>query len=124
MSTENGWPTDPEKKRELEAALDEGGLDELPRNIPPGMLGERVSDMDLTKKVDSGGPYGLNAGLLDEWTVQTTLIAVALALIVFFPIAYVILWRSRRLTRAFKIELSLVMTGVVVYFAGRLLGLF
>lgn len=99
------------------------GLDELPPNIPPGFLGERVADIDL-RKVDSGGPYGLNAGVIQEWTVQTTLMVVALTYIFFFPAAFVILWRSKRLTRRFKIDLSIVMGIGVVYFGGRLLGLF
>ena len=123
MSADTAWPADPDKKRELEEALDRGAAEELPRNVPPGILGERVSDIDL-RKVDSGGPYGTNAGLLDEWSVQTTLIVVALTYVFFFPAAYVILWRSRKVTERFKIELSIVMTIGIAYFVGRLLGLY
>jgi hypothetical protein len=116
-----GWPEDPEKRAELERALDEGSLEELPRNVPPGILGERASDINL-RKVDTGGPYGLNAGLLDEWTVQTTLMVVALTYVFFFPAAYVILWRSRKIARRFKVELSVVMTIGVLWVGARLLG--
>ena len=124
MSADSAWPSDPDRRRELEEALDEGGLEELPPNVPPGILGERVGEMDLRTKVDTGGPYGTNAGLLDEWTVQTTLIVVALTYVFFFPAAYVILWRSRKVKQRYKVELSVVMTLGVAFFAARLLGVF
>jgi hypothetical protein len=106
MSGTSAWPSDPKRRRELEEALDNGGLEELPPNVPPGFLGETPPDF---RKADGDGPHGLNAGITDEWTWETTMLLVALAYIVFFPAAFVILWRSRRVPRAQKVGVSIAM---------------
>ena len=97
------------------------GLDELPPNIPPGFLGETGVDL---RKVDGDGSHGLNAGVIQEWTAETTLIVVMLAYILFFPLAFVILWRSRKFSRRQKTVSSVLMAVGIAYFAARLLGWF
>lgn len=108
-----------QRERELAAALDSGGLDELPPNVPPGLLGEVAPDL---RKVDEHGSHGLNAGLTDEWTMQTTVMAAVLALLLFFPAAYYIVWRSRLISTRHKVTLYVAMTGFLVLAAVRLLG--
>lgn len=98
-----------------------GGLTEMPPNIPPGFLGEKAPDM---KKVDGDGSHGLNAGVIQEWTWETTIIIVIMTYIFFFPAAYVILWRSNKVPRNHKLAITAAMTAGLVYVAGRLLGLY
>ncbi len=93
------------------------GLDELPPNVPPGFLGERAFRLNVT---DDEGPHGLNAGVLQEWTAETTRLALALTYLLFFPAAYAILWRSRWFSRTERIVLSAVMTAGIAYVAYRL----
>ena len=83
------------------------GMEQLPPNIPPGLLGEEGPDL---RKVDSGGPYGLNAGVIQESTWETTMLAVALAFFVFFPVAYWILWRSPNVPSKHKVVTTVAMT--------------
>lgn len=93
----------------------EDAMGELPPNVPPGILGETGFDL---RKVDDDGPHGLNAGLIQEWTWEMTMLVVFLAYVIFFPAAYVILWRSRVVPQKHKVVLSTIMTvgiGVVVF---------
>jgi hypothetical protein len=85
----------------------------MPPNVPPGFLGERAPDF---RKVDDEGSHGMNAGVIQEWTAETTVLIVLLVYFFFFPAAYVILWRSRRLPRNQKIGLSIVMALGLLYF--------
>lgn len=102
---------------ELEDAFGEG-LHELPPNIPPGFLGEVGPDL---RKADTGGPYGLNAGVVQEWTWETTMILVGLAYIFFFPAAFVVLWRSRKVPKRQKVVLTVLMLAGLAYVAWRVL---
>jgi hypothetical protein len=92
------------------------GLDELPPNVPPGFLGERGPDL---RKADSDGSHGTNAGIIQEWTLETTMMAVILSYILFFPLAFVILWRSRKVSRSQKIVSTIAMTAGLAYFGWR-----
>jgi len=97
------------------------GIEELPPNIPPGFLGETGVDL---RKVDGDGSHGLNAGVIQEWTAETTLLVVMLAYFIFFPLAFVILWRSRKFTKRQKTVSSVLMAVGIAYLAARLLGWF
>ena len=66
------------------------------------------------RKADGDGPHGLNAGVIQEWTWETTMLSVLLAYVLCFPVAFVILWRSRRVPRNHKIVLTaLLLAGLV-----------
>jgi len=95
---------DPSRQEELEAALDEGSGTELPPNQPQGLLGEPGFDL---YKVDEFEPSG-NAGVSQEVDFPVVLMAVLLAYVIFFPAAYVILWRSRQFSLRGKVVMSLV----------------
>ena len=92
-------------------------LDELPPNVPPGFLGEQGLNFG---KVDSSGPHGLNAGVIQEWTWETTRMIIALTYFLFFPLSFVILWRTRYIARKRKIALSVVMAAGLVFVGWRL----
>lgn len=102
-----------EHDAELDAALD-SGIDELPPNVPPGILGEAGFDL---RKVDDDGPHGLNAGLIQESTWETTVLWVALAYLIFFPAAFFILWRSDKIPMRGKVIYSVLMVAGIVAFA-------
>lgn len=110
--------TDESQERPPRDPGHEDALDELPPNVPPGWLGEMNPDL---RKVDGDGPHGLNAGMIQEWTAQTTMLIVVLVCFFFFPAAYVILWRSRKVSRDQKIGLSVVMAAGIVLVAYRVL---
>jgi hypothetical protein len=99
---------------ELKRALDEGALRELPPNQVQGWIGERGPDM---RKVDEIGKPGMNSGISQEVDAPVVFLGVLVAMVVFFPAAYVILWRSRALSRRYKVIASVVMT-VVLAVAG------
>jgi hypothetical protein len=82
------------------------GLGELPPNIPPGFLGESGPDL---RKVDGDGPHGLNAGIVQEWTWETTMLVVVLLYALAFPLAFVVLWRSTRVPLEQKRLLTVLM---------------
>lgn len=86
-------------------------LGELPPNVPPGMLGER--GMDLYKQ-DDDGPHGLNAGLLQETSIEVVALATILAYVLFFPLAYVIVWRAKSLSLGRKWLITALMTAGVI----------
>jgi hypothetical protein len=90
------------------------GMDELPPNVPPGFLGEHGIDL---RKVDGDGPYGLNAGVIQEWTWETTIIVVGIAYFLFFPVAYFVLWRSNKVPKRQKVVITTLMTIGIVLFA-------
>lgn len=90
---------------------------ELPPNIPPGFLGEKAPDM---LKSDDESSHGLNAGIIQEWTWETTMIVVLLTYIFVFPLAFVVLWRSKKVPRSHKIVMSVLMAAGIVFVAVRL----
>lgn len=99
-----------EESPELKRALDRGSGRELPPNRPPGILGDQGLKLRKTDPTD----HGLNAGFHQEHDAQLTFLWVLLAFAVFFPLAYVILWRSDKVERNVKIWLSVAMTIVLV----------
>jgi len=94
----------PARDEELEAALKKGELPELPPNQPKGILGEKGFDL---YKVDEFEP-DLNAGVSQENDVPVVWLAVILAYLIFFPLAYWLLWRSTLFTRRAKVITSVV----------------
>ena len=95
----------------------EDGLDELPPNRPRGFLGDVAPDMRRPEDFD---PRGTDAGMIQEWTRQTTVLAVMIAYLLFFPAAFVILWRSRKISRDYKIGATVAMVAGLLYVAYRL----
>lgn len=91
-------------KSALDAALDEGSTENLPPNQPRGILGEAGVDI---RKVDTFEPDG-NAGVSQEVDFPVVLMSVLIAYAVFFPAAYVILWRSKHFSRRAKVVLSVM----------------
>ena len=87
--------------------------------MPPGFLGEHGIDL---RKIDPPR-HGLNAGVSQEIDAPVILVAIFLAYFVFFPAAYVILWRTDKLDRNAKIWLSAIMAAGVIaaiaWFVGR-----
>jgi hypothetical protein len=96
---------DEARKPDLDAALDAGSRRELPPNQPQGILGE-TGGLDI-RKVDEFAPDG-NAGISQDTDFPVVLMAVLLAYVVFFPVAYVILWRSRHFSTRAKWILSAI----------------
>ena len=97
----------------LKRALDAGELDELPPNIVPGWIGERGPDFRKTDSFD----HGINAGVSQENDAPVMFLLLVIAFMVFFPAAYVLLWRSRRFSRRYRIIATVVM-GVLVAAVG------
>lgn len=95
---------DQSRQEELEAALDEGSGAELPPNQPQGLLGEPGLNL---YKIDEFEPSG-NAGVSQEIDFPVVLMAVLLAYLILFPVAYVILWRSRQFSLRGKVVMSVV----------------
>lgn len=91
-------------KEELEAALDEGELAELPPNQPKGILGEKGFDL---YKVDEFEP-DLNAGISQENDLPVVWLGIILTYLLFFPLAYWMLWRSTLFSRRAKVVTSIV----------------
>jgi hypothetical protein len=102
-------------RKELDAELDKGRLEELPPNIPPGFLGEVTPNL---RKPDSFRPT-LSAGIIQEATAETRWLTIAVLYVLVFtsPIAAWLLWRDRSRSLASKIFASVVMVaGLVVLF--------
>lgn len=92
---------------------------ELPPNEPPGLLGEHGLNV---MKVDTFEPDGMNAGLIQESTWETRWLTLVLFYLLFFPAAYVVLWRSKRISKRVKIVTTLVMTAGVLVVAYQIWG--
>ena len=100
----------PEERAEYDRELD-SGVTELPPNQPKGLLGEKGPDL---RKPEDFTP-NMNAGFSqeDDGPVQTLLLL--LVYLLFFPLAFVLLWRARRYSTRYKILVSAAMTiGVLV----------
>jgi uncharacterized BrkB/YihY/UPF0761 family membrane protein len=74
------------------------------------MLGEPGLNL---RKVDPTS-HGLNAGLSQENDAQMTFLWIVLAYLVFFPLAFVIVWRTHKITPRSKIWMTVAMTAGVV----------
>jgi len=102
---------------DLEAALDAGATEELPENQPRGILGERGLDL---RKVDDFSP-DLNAGISQENDTPVMWLAVIVAYLVFFPLAYWILWRTPLFSRRVKVVTSVIGGIGILTVAGMLM---
>lgn len=101
-------PSNPKSAEEREAALNralDGGLPELPPNQVRGILGEQ-GKIDLRKEEDF--TPDLNAGISQEMDLPVMWMGIVLAYVLFFPLAYVLLWRSRVISRRAKWVVSAV----------------
>ena len=96
----------PSREEELERELDKGGR-ELPPNEPRGLLGE--TNPSLYKVDDfADAPPDLNAGISQEVDMPVIWMGIVLAYLVFFPLAYVILWRTKAIPIRTKVISSVV----------------
>ena len=77
----------------------------MPAFRPSGMLGEVGSGMDLAKSDNLS--EGQHTGIIqdtEDWTVQW--LVIVLTYLVFFPVAYVLLWRSQQIDLRAKVLVS------------------
>jgi len=100
-----------ERKAALDRALD-GGLDELPPNQVKGLLGEKMPDL---RKEEDFTP-DLNAGISQEMDFPVMWMGIVLALILFFPLGYYLLWRSEDISHRAKIITSVIAAVCIVAF--------
>ncbi len=107
----------PDREAELERALSEGRLDHLPPNQPRGILGERNPEL----RVEEDFTPDLNEGVSREmsWPVERLLIF--LAFVFFFPLAYVLVWRSKNATFEWKVTVTIATAVFIAYVAYRML---
>jgi hypothetical protein len=96
---------------EIDRALGEGS--ELPLNRPAGLLGEHGIDW---RKADGSGP-SIFGGVTQEMDVRTVWLGMIVAYLVFFPLAYVILWREPRFSRRTKVVYSIAFAAGVALVA-------
>ena len=107
-----------EREAELEQALDEGRLEELPPNHPRGLLGERNPDL---RAIDDEFPQDLNAGVSQEMDLPVVWLGTVLAYLLFFPLGYWLLWRNPRFSLRAKIIASIAGAIGIGYVAYRLI---
>jgi hypothetical protein len=105
------------REEELDRALSRGELDELPPNQVKGLLGEKNPKL---KVVDSFAP-DLNAGVSQEIDLPVVWMGIVLAYLVFFPLAYVLLWRTKYITHRDKIIVSAVGAAGIAYVLYRMI---
>jgi len=110
-----GQPDDTDRTsvpdKALDDALSSGARDELPPNQPKGILGDKGLDI---YKVDTFEP-DLNAGVSQENDAPVIHLAIVLAYLLFFPLAFWLLWRSPLYSVRAKVTLTIAgVTGVVV----------
>lgn len=98
---------------ELERALDRGSGNPLPPNRPQGLLGEHGVNLS---KADDWTPNG-TAGLSQEDDGGVVLLGIILAYLLFFPLAFWLLWRTPALGVRRKIVLAVFMASGVVALA-------
>jgi hypothetical protein len=120
MSGEHEAPEDPASRigpDELDRALSRGA-GELPLNRPAGLLGETPPDW---RKIDSPGP-SIFGGVTQDVDVRIEWLGMLVAYFVFFPVAYVILWRSTSFSKRVKIGYTIAFTvGLAVVGAGAMI---
>ncbi len=108
----------PEERAQFERAMD-SGITELPPSQPKGMLGEKGIDV---RKVEDFTP-DLNAGILQENDPNVMWLVIVLSYFLFFPAAYVLLWRSKYISvRAKWIASGVGAVGIVLVLLRVLLG--
>lgn len=87
--------------------MSRGELPALPPNQPKGILGEKGLDL---YKVDTFEP-DLNAGVSQENDLPVMQLAIVLAYLLFFPLAFWLLWRSP--LYPFRAKVTLSIAGVI-----------
>jgi len=107
----------PEERAQLERALD-SGVTELPPNQPRGMLGEKGIDV---RKVEDFTP-DLNAGIVQENDPGVMWLGIVLSYLLFFPLAYFLLWRSKHISTRAKWIASAVGAAGIILVLLRLIG--
>jgi hypothetical protein len=100
----------------LEEALDRG-RGELPANRPRGILGE--FGLDMRKTDPSGG--SIFGGVTQEVDAGVVWLAMLAAYLLLFPLAYVILWRSRHFSPRIRVGYTIAFTIGVIFTAYALL---
>ena len=114
MAEESPEERERARQEELDRRLD-SGVTELPPNRPRGMLGEHGMDLRKVDDLDNAAP-DLNAGISQEVDLPVIWLAILVSYVIFFPLAFVILWRSRQITRRAKIVASIVFgIGILVF---------
>jgi len=93
-----------DREAELESALSKGEMPELPANQPKGLLGGRGLDLYSTDTFEPD----LNAGISQEDDLPVQWLALLVAYLLFFPLAYWLLWRSSVFSRRAKVVVSIV----------------
>lgn len=99
------------RQAELDAALD-GGLDELPPNQVKGILGETMPDL---RKEEDFSP-DLNSGISQEMDLPVRWMGIVLAMFLFFPLGYYLLWRADYISHRAKVITSVVAAVAIVAF--------
>jgi len=93
-----------ERDARLDAALTKGRLEELPPNQVRGLLGERNPKLRATDTFEPD----LNAGVSQEMDLPVVWMGIILAYLLFFPLAYVILWRTTLISHRAKVVVSVI----------------
>lgn len=94
----------PADRDALDRALDSGEKNDLPDNVPPGILGEPGLDL---RKIDPDA-HGDNAGLVQElsFEVRLLLIIIATLFVVTSPYALWLVWRNHKWKTWFKVAIT------------------
>lgn len=100
-----------ERRAALDRALD-GGLDQLPPNQVKGLLGERMPDL---RREDDFTP-DMNAGISQEMDFPVMWMGIVLAMILFFPLGFYLLWRADYISYRAKVITSVVATLAITSF--------
>lgn len=100
-----------QRQAALDRALD-GGLEKLPPNQVKGILGETMPDL---RKEEDFTP-DLNAGISQEMDLPVMWMGIVLALILFFPLGYYLLWRAENISHRAKVITSVVAAVCIVAF--------
>jgi len=107
---------EPTREEKLERALN-SGVTELPPNRVRGLLGQASPDL---RKPENFEP-DLNSGVSQENDLPVLWMAIVLSYLLVFPVAYVLLWRSKLISRRAKFVVSAVGAIGLFYVALRLL---
>jgi len=100
-----------QRQAALDHALD-GGLGELPPNQVKGILGETMPDL---RKEEDFSP-DLNSGISQEMDLPVLWMGIVLALFLFFPLGFYLLWRADYISFRAKVITSVVATVAIIAF--------
>ncbi len=99
------------------ASSSKGRLDELPPNQVKGLLGEKNPKLRVTDTFEPD----LNAGVSQEMDLPVVWMGIVLAYLLFFPVAYWLLWRTKLISHRAKIVVSVVGAVGIAYVTYRLM---